>query len=164
MPDQPAIGSLRFVGLGGDGVSAPFGQYSLKAMEIVGDASGGLITFTVVADPRYCFVVVFVTADIIQGTPADAFVRFNMSSSEEPAVSLNTTMVALTGPTVSVQHTWQPTPIIMPGGNNAQFIVQTGNVLADRYRVDCQMLLYDINARQRTPLGHLLWPRGGTVG
>ncbi len=165
LPAQPAAGSLVYVPLGGDGQRAPKFAWALRVFQLSGDASGGAAQLTVTLDPRYTSLVSLVTWQIAQGAAADADFRVLLRGDTSPTVlDLGTqdSTVSLVS-AFEVGRTWNPTPIVLPGGNeNAQIQAHFKNVDGDEYFLDALIYAFDIDVRQRTPMGPLLWSRGAT--
>lgn len=69
LPDQPAGGSIEYIPLGGNGFDSPRSAF-YGSVNIVGDVSGGLITISVFADPRFEHVVAFLACDKLQEAAA----------------------------------------------------------------------------------------------
>jgi len=52
--------------------------------------------------------------------------------------------------------------VILPGSENTALTVFAANVDGDEYFLDAFIFLFDIRARELTPMGPLLWARGST--
>ena len=62
LPEEPTIGSLEFVPLGGDGWIAPQSMY-VGRTQSTGDASGGAHSITINADPRFTQICAVLEAE-----------------------------------------------------------------------------------------------------
>lgn len=160
------MGSVRYIPLGGDGFSSPFAAYSVDGHQVVGDASGGSATLRVEMDPRFCSLTAFSVLQVQQATPADIGVRMGLNGGSYPGQN-NTVVMTNIGAVsiVSVSHTFVPVPVVMPGGANDAVIALGAailNVLADILTFNAMIYLFDIRARELTPMGPLLWARGAT--
>lgn len=135
-------------------------------MQATGDVSGGAVSLTVTMDPRYSSLVSLVTWQIAQGTAADADFRVLLRGNTSPTL-LDLGTQPSTASTVSafeVGRTWNPSAMILPGGNseNAQIQAHFTNVDDDEYFLDALIFAFDIRVRELTPMGPLLWARGAT--
>lgn len=165
LPAQPAVGTLTYVPLGGDGFSSPFAAYGLKIFQASGDVSGGALTMNVNFDPRFCSLVAYVTVQIAQGTSADADVRIQVRGDTIATVNFQGPVSAVASDVTSfeVAHTFAPVPVIVPGaGENGAIQVAFDNVDGDEYFLDTLIYLFNIRVRELTPMGPLLWARGST--
>lgn len=156
---------MTYVPLGGDGLVAPFAAYTMKTMLVTGDASAGSASLNINMDPRFCSLVSYATIAIQQGTSADAdvdlFVRGNTSGS---VVFRNlVTAVASLVTASEIGLTWQPPPVMIPGGGEgASLEANFKNVDGDVFIIDALIYLFNIRVRELTPMGPLLWARGST--
>lgn len=149
--------SATFVPLAGDGFTAPHAMY-VTAQTLTMDASGGLAQAIISLDTRYCAMVTVVSFTVA-GAAAD--VEYAMSISAAPngtsaAVGVNGTVAIITlgaGLVVSARGYWSPPAMILgPGdGSNPAIGVNFENVNGDTAIVSTQILLWDINVRNKTP-------------
>jgi len=150
------------VPLGGDGFNAPFAAYSIKDFKQIGDASGGTVTFSINMDNRYTSFVSWLSVVVVQGTAADQEYRVFQDADRSAGAAEVLDAVAssvLGGNTISI--IWRPPGVIMPGGGNgATCGTIWKNVDLDQFRLDAHIYLFDIRAREKTPMGWLLWSRG----
>lgn len=167
LPAQPTNGAVDYIPLGGNGYSAPHAAYSVVGMTVTGDAGGGSAGLDVTMDDRYCSLITYITFNIAQGTSADADFRLTMSSiaGRIPLVAEAGLQLAVVSDVSSqeVSHTWNPTPVILPGGGqvcraNGRWV----NTLADVYSFHLMAYLFAIDVREKTAMGPLLWARGAT--
>lgn len=116
-------------------------------------------------DQRYTSLVQFVNINVQQGTSADADFRLRINGSDTPTFGDSGVITAISS-TVSgteISHTWTPPPFILAGaGENSSILMQMLNVDADVFSMDCFVFLFDVRARELTPMGPLLWARGST--
>ncbi len=166
LPGQPVVGASSYTPLGGDGLRAPFAAQNLNNFQATGDASGGGALLTVNLDPRFVSLVAFVPIQIIQGTSADVDARFvitaaplRTSQQVENRVIVATSAVMNT---VTIAHTWNPTPQLVSGIDNPRLAVQFLNVNGDEYFLDALIYLFRLDVREKAPMGPLLWARGAT--
>ncbi len=154
--------------LGGNGFHSPIAAYEVSGVTATGDASSGHLRITVVMDPRYTALCSFVTMAIQQATSADADVNMLLAGNAGfvPTQGLTgpVTAVASLVTSAEVRQTWTPTPVILPGGNqaNAHTRVDVLNVDGDVLNLSALFYIFDIRARELTPMGPLLWARGAT--
>lgn len=160
LPAQPTIGTTHYVPLGGDGLSAPFAAQTVRAMQVEHDASGGTATAVINLDPRFCGLVSFMTIQIAQAINADADVSLTVTGSTTPSQVLR--VVQPSGTDFEIGRTWTPNPIILPGGNQeaGQLRFACDNVDGDDSFLDVWVYLFNINVRQLTAMGPLLFSRG----
>ncbi len=161
---------MQYVPLGGDGITAPFAAYSVQQLQVTGDASGGSAACIVLTDVRYCHLLQYVHFNIQQGTAADADFRIVLGGLRQAGLGFQGTQTS-TSATINantVGINWEPTPVIMPGGNVPAGQSAIGlsakalNVDGDVYLCDAYFYLFDIRVRELTPMGELLWARGST--
>ncbi len=149
LPAVPAIGNVRYVPLGGDGLTAPFAQYTIVEAEVVGDASSGSARITFEMDERYCSLISYMSCEVVQGTPADATYRFFVAATAAAQAgsvptAIDTGTQSNIGALGSLTHLWVPPGQILPGGGGSRFAAEWVNVLADRYRLSAVVYLFDI--------------------
>lgn len=147
-----------FVPLAGDGLTAPFAMYC-TFQSLVGDASGGLAQLIISLDSRYCSMVQICAWVVTQATPGD--MEFAIAISAAPnqsstAIGYQGTSesIVLGGAlTENIRGYWSPPAVILgpSDGSNPAIGLNFDNVLADVYTLRTQILLWDINVRQRTP-------------
>lgn len=169
LPAQPAVGTLTYVPLGGNGFTAPHAAYAVQNFRLTGDVSGGSVKGTIVLDNRFCSLVSFVSFRIGQGTSADADYRLVVSSDaggvQIPQIleSDLLTAISATVSTSTINHTSVLTPMMLPGAGNVGSIqLEFLNVDDDDYRISALIYVFDIRVRETTPMGPLLWSRGAT--
>ncbi len=163
LPATPATGTLDRVPMGGDGFYAPQAAYSIKTMSVTGDVSGGAASLRIEMDERFCALVGFAAVQIAQGTAADADVRWLINGNTIASVVSTPTLnsVASTVTSFEVGSTFVPPPILIPGGPEAAALsVFLVNVDADVFYLDAYIYLFNLRARELTPMGPLLWARG----
>lgn len=167
LPAQPTTGNLTFVPLGGDGYTSPRAAYALVNHKVVGDAGGGAATLEVVLDDRFTSLVSFVSVESQQVSSADVGLRIEISSiaggrqipqmrHQEVATAISATIAAST-----ISRTWNPPAQLLPGaGEVGRVQFKMINTLNDDYFLSMLVYLFDIRARELTPLAPLLWARG----
>lgn len=163
LPAQPTSGVVRYVPMGGDGFYSPQAAYHVSNHAVTGDASGGNATLQVVMDDRHCSLLSYLTISIIQGTSADADVRLSLASGQTPLQAFQGPVVAISATVIgqTITKTWNPPAYLIPGGPNVGTIeCRALNVDGDVYRIGALIYLFDIRAREETPMGPLLFSRG----
>lgn len=163
LPDQPALGDVNLVPLGGDGFTAPHSSYHVNTFEVEGDATGGTVTQTIRMDPRYVSLISYATLRMTQVNDTDEIVRFTISGGGfMPRVGCTRTLEH--DPhlsTFEIFDTWVPAPVLAPGaGRTTSLSVICDNNVNNLYFVDALVYLFDIRVREMTPMGPLLWARG----
>jgi len=143
---------------------APFAAYNVREMSITGDATAGVARMSVIMDERYCSLISYVTFQDTQVTSADADFRVRIVA-PKVATALDSgviTGISATADTTTVSRTWEPPPIVLPGGQGAgtQLVLNMLNVDLDVYALSLLIYLFDIRVRELTPMGPLLWARG----
>lgn len=164
LPAQPTSGgTVEIVPLGGDGFYSPQFAFNIKDLAALGTVTGGNVSLTVNMDPRYCSLVAFMTVQISQGTEANADVIMRLRSDRMAGPKFSAPVPSI-DPLVSnneIGSTWEPPPIVMPGGGqSSQIEALFVNVDADVYKLDALIYVFNIRAREMTPMGPLLWARG----
>ncbi len=169
LPAQPTDGTVDYVPLGGNGFNAPLAAYSVVSHAVTGDAGGGFAQLEVVMDDRFTSLIAYATLQNAQVASADADMRMVIAGSTGQN---NVPLQVLTQPVVAISATvnantlgltWNPTPIVMPGGQRVgRLLAQMLNVLSDVYRLSMLVYIFDIRVRELTPMGPLLWSRGAT--
>ncbi len=161
---------MDYVPLGGDGFYAPFAMYNVRLATLAGDASGGLMTLSLTMDPRFCSLVSYVTAQVA-GAAADNMIRLTVGGGRIAGATFQGLVDAATQFTRVCAVTWQPPALILPGGTSPAALgqhsinFQANNVDGDTFTLDAAIYMFNIRAREITPMGPLLWARGsGTSG
>ncbi len=163
LPDQPTSGTVSYVPLGGDGFSAPFASYNIRSMGVTGAAGGGSAVLRVNMDPRFCSLVAFIALQNAQVSALDADFKVRIASDRMavPTHSGLITAINASVASVTVSTTWEPPPIVLPGGGANSFLdTRMLNVDSDEYTIDVLIYLFDIRVRELTPMGPLLFARG----
>ncbi len=167
LPNQPTIGTVRFVPLGGDGFKAPSHAYSIFDASIVGDAGGGNARIQATMDNRYCSLVSYRCGQNQQVSALDADFRLSVTGGDVPEqLSQGAATAISAGVSLrTIGQTFSPTPIVLPGGSFSdapRVIFRMANVLDDEYFLNAWIFCFDIRVRELTPMGPLLWARGAT--
>ncbi len=167
LPAQPVTGTVTYIPLGGDGYVAPMAQYNILGFALSGDASAGNALLQVKMDPRYTSLVPFMQASR-QGTDLDAFVRMEVTAPGLTAVpvTFGETVVS-SGADISpneIRATWQLPPQLLPGQRDtpACVMVMDNIGVGETFRLSLMVYLFQLNVRQISPMGPLLWARGST--
>ncbi len=145
---------------------APFASYVVKDFLATGLAGGGALTMRINMDPKFCSLISFLSMGIQQGTATDTDNRIVVSATDPivPSFQENFVMVAtsLTVSVIGCARTFNPPPQVLPG-NGVPFIRwQALNIAGDLYTLNAQIMLFNIDVRQKMPMGPLLWARGST--
>ncbi len=153
LPASPVVGNLTYIPLGGDGYTSP---RSAQLIEVAldSDASGGTSTVTIVTDPRWENMVVWMAGETDSATAAVPF-RFAQLPRGAPLGSImahrgTTDFSALESLNSAV---WTP-----PSVPNISFVTYlTDNVDATETTfVSMYILNFSINASHSVPLNILL--------
>lgn len=138
--------------------------YSIKAFNVSGAVGGGAASIQITMDNRFCSLISYAAIQIAQGTAADAGLRWLING--DTIASIVDTPTANSVPSgvtsFEVGNLFQPPPVILPGSENTALTVFAANVDGDEYFLDAFIFLFDIRARELTPMGPLLWARGST--
>lgn len=167
LPSQPTTGTVTYIPLGGDGYRAPFAQYNILGFTLAGDASGGSALLQVKMDDRYTCLVPFMQASR-QGTDADAFVRMEVTAPGLTAVPITFgETVVSSGASISpneIRTTWQLPPQLLPGQRDtpACVMVMDNIGVTETFRLSLLIYLFNLNVRQVSAMGGLLWAKGST--
>ena len=173
LPNSPALGTVTYLPLGGDGFTAPFAAWSVANFETAHTATGR-VEQAILMDPRYCSLIAWCTTSVAQAITADQDVRITIPSPTSRVYpeqnfqgNVESVVSVLGGRDVEVQ--WQPTPFILPGGLRSttsadvpRITARWPNVVNDSSFMDLLVYLFDIRVREVTPMGPLLWARGST--
>ncbi len=160
LPLAPGTGILTYVPLGGDGFFAPFAAYSLTSLTLAGDASGGQAGMDITLDDRYTSLVAFLAPQVNQVTEADLVAQMRVVGNNSPSIVENITLLA-SAVTSDSAALWIPPPWICPGGSNvctASFVAP--NVNGDTSVLSALIYLFNIRAREESPVGLLNFARG----
>ncbi len=162
LPQNPTVGTVDYVPLGGDGFQAPFAAYSVRDFEQTGDAGGGTITFSIDVDERFCSYVSWLSFIGRLATVADAEYRvFSSADRHAQASEVKNARASSVLGSNEVSEVWRPPGVILPGsGSNASFGLIIENILNDVWRVSAHIYLFNVRVRELTPMGPLLWARG----
>ncbi len=166
LPDNPPTGLLSYVPLGGDGYTDPFAMYALRNFLVIGDATGGASTLTVVMDDRFCSMVSYasVIASGVNVNPTT--VRWGLGSAvagqtpqmfRQRVLDLGSILVSPS----RLTDTWLPPAFLLPGADFSSLSCAVPNEDTDVQQIFCAIFLYNINARQKVPYSHLVQARGG---
>ena len=164
LPAQPASGTVTYVPMGGDGFSAPFAAYVINSFRQTGDAGGGSLAANVTMDQRYTSLASYVTTIVQQAIDADIDIRYRLAGAAGGGQA-HGELLEFTSGTISaatINNTWVPEPEILPGGGGASISQTIVNLLNDVFDLSALIYLFDIRARELTPMGPLLWARGAT--
>lgn len=169
LPDQPTIGFVRYVPLGGNGYQAPFAQYVIDNFALAGDVSGGAVQHQVIMDPRYSSLVAYLSITNVQASSADMDFKLRIDSNAPQSSIANQiesgviTAISATVSSATANKIWSPVPTIMPGGGEGGLIMsEVLNVDGDLTRLSALIYLFNIDVRIVSPIGPLLWARGAT--
>lgn len=169
LPNQPTTGRVHRVALGGDGYTAPHAAYVVDNFILTGDAGGGTVAHIIQMDERFCSLVAYVNLLSSQASSADADWVIGLDSNLANgaiAPQLEGRVIAATSATVSsvtLASIFTPVPVVLPGaGAGAQINSNVLNVLADGVRISALIYLFNVQVREVTPMGPLLWARGAT--
>ncbi len=138
-------------------------------MAITGDASGGALVIRITMDPRFTTLVGYASFLNIQVSSADADFHLHIGSAlnrtPDQSDSGVVTAISATIDTKTITKTWFPAPILLAGGRVAPFIeLRMLNVTSDVVNLSLLAYVFDIRARELTPMGPLLWARGTATG
>lgn len=149
IPNQPTIGSVAWVPLGGDGVTAPIGYYEVDA-QIVGDVSGGNASVSCAFDPRYTNLLAWVNIKIDDDTAAGEFHMDLVRSAGVTGINVVGTFPGVTEGFAALNscYLWYPPPLFFAGDGRVRF--NAVNVDAtETYVMDLQVFAYDRDVRNR---------------
>lgn len=163
LPAQPDSGTVQYVPLGGDGVSAPHGQYVVNVANL-GDATGGNNLIYVRPDPRWVTLVQFMQGKVT-GAAADVNVRFSITGVGNILVGHNAVLANVDLAPTSIENMgmWVPPMWLIetPGGGLANldrpFLSLVGaNVDGDTNTLTAFMFVFDRRVRELTPTSVIL--------
>lgn len=151
MPAQPTVGNTELLPLGGAGLTAPHGCYVVRN-SVVGDASGGNATLTILFDPRYTNLLAWVNIRVsVDAGAGDFAIFYQPSAAEEGVVVVGTIPQIGLITTVNSAFLWYPPPMYHRGRGLLQVLFP--NVAAtETYTLSCQIYTFAIDVTQRTGL------------
>jgi len=138
----------------------PFASHVVDDWGVQGDASGNPITMTVLADPRFAYMVSYATVSVLQAVPTNLNSRVAFSRDNEASIGFHELLISTTVNPANITKTHIPPPFIWKGGGLGRIVFASSNTDADVYRIAAEFLLFNLEARHTTPLGHLLYGRG----
>jgi len=165
LPNQPGVGEVTYITLGGDGYVAPFAAYAIDNWTVTADASGGLAVYTMTMDRRFVALISYICFQGLQGVVADVGLRYIIRGNPgAPTIARALLLDSLpaTAVVVSLNDVYVPPPVLLPGGQTATIVAQTDNVDGDTYFLSALVYLFNIDVRQKASTGPLLWSRGVT--
>lgn len=149
LPGQPAAGSNEFIPLGGNGFTAPQSAF-LFDMQITGDASGGLVNFTINRDDRFEHIVSFLQI----GSNNAAAIDYIMGISRKQGVTFQnvgkTKTSGVTGSDLAV-IIWAPPPMIEP----ISWLAVVANTDLELFKFKGLVYNFNIRASEETPIAVL---------
>lgn len=158
LPDQPAIGEVEYIPLAGNGKTSPRSAY-LGNFQVVGDATGGLITLSVFRDPRFEHIVSFLSAEKL----AVAAFGFRMSLGRASISTHNIGITLASQVTGDAVSSMIYAPVATIDAVHWQLRVENTDTVVTRFK----FLVYnfDVAASLNVPLPVLLasLPRAPTV-
>lgn len=159
LPNQPAIGGVEELPLGGPGRISPTNCQDVTVSS-VSDASGGLNIITIHTDPRWTCLVSYITC-AVGGAAVDRDIAFDLLGSRIGVMGPSLTSTVPSG--LAARLMWTPPPYL--GTTN---LLTTDDTVPFRIRatitnVDTETLLvsariynFEKNIEQRVPLSQLL--------
>lgn len=153
LPSQPVAGSLEYIPLGGDGLTAPQSAWFMD-MQITGDATGGAIRAVVLRDDRFEHILQFMSVETDSATAVsyrmDIF-RGAKASSAQAFHNVGTTQLSsVTGHVLACQL-WTPPAVIGP----VQFEAKVPNVDTELFKFKLLIYNFQVDASKRVPLNIL---------
>ncbi len=147
LTNQPAVGSITYRPLGGDGFTAPRSMYMFDIAS-TGDASGGDNTVTVFRDERFQNIASFLQ---VQTNGVSRIVLFNVSTHNVGrGIHIGST-VAITGDSFSALM-WTP-PLLL---DSDSWALQMVNTDTEAVRFKGIVYNFDIFASEKVPLSLLV--------
>lgn len=163
LPAEPGTGDLEYVPLGGDGLHDPFAMYLVRSFAITGDVSGGSQKLSIVFDDRFCSMVAY--ASFLKATAIDpAGFRWTLVGDRVPlqAKQLERALTPSTVAGATITDTWLPPAFINAGaGAVPTLAISTTNEDGVALQMNAAIYLFNIDARQKTPMPRLVASRGG---
>jgi len=151
LPDQPAAGSVEYVGLGGNGYLAPHSMYLID-QQITGDVTGGDVLFRISRDERFEHLIMTM---MVQGDGSTVDLPFRMeifrgqqSFLIQSGLIVATTVLNGTGS----NRVWSPSPLIGP----TFWRLRVDNTLGKIVKFKSVIYNFRIDASKLVPLNLLL--------
>ncbi len=165
LPAQPTSGGVDYLPLGGDGFTAPHSMYTVRNMNIVGDASGGQLQAKVTQDRRFSAICTLMSIGVVGPAAAVVFraeIAHAPQQNSRQVFQIGGTGVFTELPSALSQALWSPSPIL----DLAHIQVK-----ADNSGVGVDLLLnaliynFDIRVAEKVPLNVILasLPRSGSL-
>lgn len=167
LPAQPAIGSVVYRDLGGDGLRSPR-QLVTARVQSNGDGTGGQNTIDIKMDPAYMAILNWAKVELSGGVPvlADGVFGFEMRLGPEAAdnfgvrgntfgASLTTSIGVVTPPPIPLVRDDQAADL-------PDVLFRTENLNGTNMTMVIQLFTYLIDAQFKTPIEQLVagLPRG----
>jgi len=147
LTDQPAVGSNKWIPLGGDGFTSPQSLYFFDIAN-TGDASGGNVVIQVFRDQRFENIASFIQ---VQVAGAATLVRFDVSREDTGrAIHVGSTVIDEAGTFGALL--WAP-PLIIDAQKWALTLVNTDTEVI---RFKGLVYNFDVQASEKVPLSVLV--------
>jgi len=153
LPNQPAVGTLEYIPLAGDGLAAPQSAFFLDH-QITGDASGGFIRWQVHRDGRFSHLLQFMSAESDSITAIsyrfDIFRGANASTAQA-FHNVGTTGLSSVSGNVLAAQIWTPPAVIDP----VKFELKLPNADGEEHKFKMLIYNFKVDASKRVPLNIL---------
>lgn len=150
LPNQPAVGSVEYIPLGGNGFQAPQSAFMFD-FRITGDASGGLVKWEVNRDERFEHIVSFLALESDAATAMD----YILGIRRRAGTTFHNTGQSPDGSVLGQDFTtvlWTPPTMIDP----ITWIATTENQDTIDFKFKGIVYNFNIRASEIVPLGTLL--------
>ncbi len=159
LPDQPALGSLTYRPLGGNGFTSPQAVYYLYNHAVAGDAMGGSAILTILMDPQFQCVVDQLAFQV-QSQAAAATYRMQIELPGDDYIMYNSgTSVLESG---IGRSTWIPQPLF---NIDTAALVMANVDATETYQFSAVIYCFNKRAQELMPLNILLgsFPRSSSA-
>lgn len=157
LPAQPALGSVVYTPLGGNGFSAPHSMYDIT-FQIIGDASGGNVVLDIIYDSRFTGMInwLCMTAN---SAAADLGCVMVVSTAEPSGQGFQDAapMLQATGLSLGTTKPWQPPPVAFTSTQNFDPTITSifANNNLKEFNFTAQIYNFAKRAREKTPMFQL---------
>jgi len=145
LPDQPAIGSIRYQPMGGDGWESPKARYEIN-VQLAGDVSGQIWLVSCVLDPQFMNLVALMalTVDVASDTT-----EFSMDTKlSEGGSTYRVAGDLLQATQDNSSRLWTPPPMIDPVSINFRLLNVDGVIGT----CDATVYLFNKSAQHVVPI------------
>ncbi len=151
LPNQPPVGAVEYIPLGGNGWTAPQSAFAVD-WRITGDVSGGATRWVLNRDPRFEHILQFMMIESDSATAITYRMDIFRGISAGAVHNVGTTALSAVIGHVLASQMWVPPPIIDPN----KFEAKIDNVSTEVGKFKLLIYNFNIRASEEMPLSMLL--------